>query len=96
MFRQSSRMTYAYRQLTAIERNQSRTLKIHQTTDIGSYFSIGHSDLNDQNLFHSTIDVHPGVPGVSKNPDNETEFYSGELEHQDSAKIEETVKNHQS
>ena len=87
MFRQSSRMTYAYRQLTAIERNQSRTLKIHQTTDIGSYFSIGHSDLNDQNLFHSTIDTHPGVSGVSKHEDNQTEIHSVELEHQDSAEI---------
>ena len=27
-----------------------------------------HSDLNDPNLFHSTIDAPPGVPGVSKNP----------------------------
>ena len=34
-----------------------------------------HSDLNDQNLFHSTIDVPPGVP------DNQTEVHSGELEH---------------
>ena len=24
-----------------------------------------HSDLNDQNLFHSTIDAPPGVPGHS-------------------------------
>ena len=39
-----------------------------------------HSDLNDQNSFHSTIDTPPGVPGVSKNPDNQTEVYSGELE----------------
>ena len=39
-----------------------------------------HSDLNDQNLFHSTIDVLPGVPGVSKNPDDHTEVHSGELE----------------
>ena len=39
-----------------------------------------HSDLNDQNLFHSTIDAPPGVPGVSKNPDNQTEVHSGELE----------------
>ena len=55
----------------------------------------GHSDLNDQNLFHSTIDAHPGVTGVSKNPDYQTEVHSGELECQDSAKIEETVKNRQ-
>ena len=39
-----------------------------------------HSDLNDQNLFHSTIDAPPGVPGVSKNPDDQTEVHSGELE----------------
>ena len=39
-----------------------------------------HSDLNDQNLFHSTIDVPPGVPGVSKNPDDQTEVHSGKLE----------------
>jgi hypothetical protein len=29
-----------------------------------------HSDLNDQNLFHPTIDEPPGVTGVSKNPAN--------------------------
>ena len=39
-----------------------------------------HSDLNDQNLFHSTIDAPPGVPGVSKNPDDQTEVHSVELE----------------
>ena len=39
-----------------------------------------HSDLNDQNLFHSAIDTPPGVPGVSKYPDNQTEVHSGELE----------------
>ena len=39
-----------------------------------------HSDLNDQNLFHSTIDALLGVPGVSKNPDNQTEVHSGMLE----------------
>ena len=39
-----------------------------------------HSDLNDQNSFHSTIDTHPGVPGVPKNPDDQTEVHSGELE----------------
>ena len=46
-------------------------------------------------MFHSTIDAHLGVPGVSKNPDDQTEVHSGELEHQDSAEIEETVKNGQ-
>ena len=40
----------------------------------------GHSDLNEQNLFHSTIDVPPGVPGVSKNPNDQREVHSGELE----------------
>ena len=35
---------------------------------------------NDQNSFHSTIDTPPDVPGVSKNPVNQTEVYSGELE----------------
>ena len=39
-----------------------------------------HSDLNDQNLFHSTIDAPPGVPGVSKNLDDQTKVQSGELE----------------
>ena len=39
-----------------------------------------HSDLNDQNLFHSTIDASPGVPAVSKNPDDQTEVHSVELE----------------
>ena len=39
-----------------------------------------HSDLNDQNLLNSTIDAPPGVPGVSKNPDNQTEVHFGELE----------------
>ena len=39
-----------------------------------------HSDLNDQNLFHSTIDAPPGVPGVSKNLGDQTEVHSGELE----------------
>ena len=39
-----------------------------------------HSDLNDQNLFHSTIDMSPRVPGVSKNPDDQTEVHSGKLE----------------
>ena len=31
-----------------------------------------HSDLNDQISFHSTVDAPLGVPGVSKNPDNQT------------------------
>ena len=39
-----------------------------------------HSDLNDQNLFHFTIDAAPGVPGVSKNPKHQSEVYPGELE----------------
>jgi hypothetical protein len=39
-----------------------------------------HSDLNYQNLFHSSIDASPGVPGVSKNLDDQTEVHSGELE----------------
>ena len=54
-----------------------------------------HSNLSDQNLFHSSIDVPPAVPGVSKNLDDQTEVYSGELVRQISAKIEETVKNRQ-
>ena len=40
-----------------------------------------HSDLNDQNSFHSTIDAPLGVPGVPKNPDDQTEVHSCELEH---------------
>ena len=40
--------------------------------------SFKHSDLDDQNLFHSTIYVPPGVP---KNLDDQTEVHSGELEH---------------
>ena len=43
-------------------------------------YPLWHSDLNVQNMFHSTIDALPGVPGVSKNPDNQTEVHSGELE----------------
>ena len=39
-----------------------------------------HSNLNDQNLFHSTIDASPGVTGVSKNLNDKTEVHSGELE----------------
>jgi hypothetical protein len=39
-----------------------------------------HSDLNDQNLFRSTIDAPPGVPRVSENPDDQTEVHSGKLE----------------
>ena len=35
-----------------------------------------HSDLNDQNLFHSTIDT---PPGVSKNLEDQTEDNFGEL-----------------
>ena len=38
------------------------------------------SDLNDQNSFHSTVDAPPGVPGMSKNPDNQNEVLSCELE----------------
>ena len=41
--------------------------------------AIAHSDLNDQNSFHSTIDAPPGVPGVLKNLDDQTEVLSGEL-----------------
>ena len=44
------------------------------------YSSLVHSDINDQNSFHSTIDVPPVVPGVSKNPNDQTEVHSGELE----------------
>ena len=44
------------------------------------YSSLVHSGINDQNSFHSTIDVPPGVPGVSKNPNDQTEVHSGELE----------------
>ena len=54
----------------------------------------GHSDLNDQNLFHSTIGPLLTRTQVC-NPDYRTEVHSGELECQDSAKIEETVKNRQ-
>ena len=40
-----------------------------------------HSNLNDKNSFHSTIDAPPGVPGVSKNLNNhQTEVHYGELE----------------
>ena len=38
-----------------------------------------HSDLKDQNLFHSTIDTSPGVPWVSKNPEGQIDVYSGQL-----------------
>ena len=36
--------------------------------------------VNDQNEFYSTIDGPPGEPGVSKNPNVQTEVHSGELE----------------
>ena len=36
-----------------------------------------HCDLNDQNLLHSTIGA---PPGVSKNPEDQIEVHSGELE----------------
>ena len=42
--------------------------------------SLTHSDLNDQNLFRSTIDTPPGVQGMSQNFDNQTEVHFGELE----------------
>ena len=47
---------------------------------VSPLLSPAHSDLNDQNLFHSTIDAPPGVPGVSKNLGDQTEVHSGELE----------------
>ena len=43
------------------------------------YRSCGDSFLLVQ-MHNSTIDAPPGVPGVSKNPDNQTEVHSGELE----------------
>ena len=49
-----------------------------------------HSDLHDQNLFHSTIDTPPGVSRVYL--DDQTEVYSGQLKGKDPAKIEETEK----
>ena len=53
-----------------------------------------HSDLNDQNSFHSTIDIwnapRAGVQGVSKIWMTKLKSIM-ELEHYDSAKIEETV-----
>ena len=49
-------------------------------TNSNNFMARSHSDLNDQNLFHSTIDTPPGVPGVSKYPDNQNEVHSGELE----------------
>ena len=36
------------------------------------------------------IEAPPGMPGVSKNPDDQTEVHCGEFERQDSAKIKET------
>ena len=39
-----------------------------------------HSDLNDQILFHSTIDALPGVQEMSKKWDDQTGVHSGELE----------------
>ena len=38
------------------------------------------SDLNDQNVFNSTVEAPPGVPGMSKNPDNQNGVHSCELE----------------
>ena len=42
--------------------------------------TLGHCDLNDQNLFHSIIETSAGVSRVSKNPDDQTKVYSGDLE----------------
>ena len=46
---------------------------------IGSIRSLKHSDLYDRNLFHSTIVMPPGMPGLSKSPDDQTEVHSDEL-----------------
>ena len=43
------------------------------------FIELKHSDLNDQNLFHSTIDVRQRVPGKS-NLDDQTEVHSAELD----------------
>ena len=40
-----------------------------------------HSDLINQNVIYFAIDATPGVPVVSKNPDNQTEVYSAEMDH---------------
>ena len=59
--------------------------EIHKYITLREYSEVRvHSDLNDQNLLHSTIDMPPGVLGV----DDQTEVYSGQLEQKDP---EETV-----
>ena len=59
------------------EQNKKITFNLQILWDSMCWRVIYHSDLNDQNLFHSTIDE---PPGVSKNPDLQTEVHSGELE----------------
>ena len=51
---------------------------VEQRTNYGQhFFHFNHSDLDNQNLFHATIDA---PSGVSKNPNDQTEVYSSELE----------------
>ena len=51
---------------------------------------MSHSDLDDQNLFHSTIDA---PPGVSKNLDDQTEVVSWSTKIQEKLKkLRKTVK----
>ncbi len=68
------------RQIPAIFKFQSPKCILWDRNETETKQKPDHSDLNDQNLFHSTIDAPPGVPGVSKNPDDQTEVHSGELE----------------
>ena len=56
------------------------TLAIYAFAAPGKFNKWVHRDLNDQNVFHSTIDALLGVPGVSKKPDNQTEVHSGVME----------------
>ena len=63
------------------QQNSSRA--VARSENPGGFVVLGgenHSDLNDQNSFHSTIDMPPGMPGVSKNPEGQTEDHFDELE----------------
>ena len=63
---------------------RAKQLRMNEWNLIRDYKYLGaptsHNDLNDQNLFHSIIDTPPGMPGVSKNQDDQTEVHSGELD----------------
>ena len=62
--------------MTHISKQQKRQPNKTEATSDNEHARVLHSDLNDQNLFHSTIDL----PGVLKNLNDQTEVHSGDLE----------------